>query len=897
MDHLPYPEDAKFRPAAVPYTCKVPYDGGKFAGYPERCGFNKTLFYDGSFAQVPPDTRAEFFQAWLYFGMLSEVLEANLNEFVNERELLVTTTKLPFWTRKWQRRFRRMSKSAKYKELERIHECLAEVAAIMKFLKYEASMGHGVFDEDVEMSILVLAETLETVVSSTYLDLVGQSSPFTVEWPNSRKTQLRLLTGGLCSSEMRKIQAYLGASGQYYFSALPDFGKTSDHSRCEEQKCVAENIDEDTYRCRHVEAICCCSSQGPCMADICAVLDTGSFPLVELTRDDPTSEVKIRVVPHQWHIPYTAISHVWADGLGNPHDNKLPRCQLQRLHNLVQLLNGHDEGLTLGSKARNKVLHLPVTFGISKRNVCYIWIDTLCVPLDNEHRKKAISLMRHTYQKAKRVLVLDRSLISIPTSKPLEELFYRLTFSPWMRRVWTLQEGLLACDLFVQFSDQPLHMKSAIERLYSRCEDSNAYLTTLRDACSSFYNLSVSADVFSSITWKLIPGGNNVNVASVSRLFAFRETSHEEDIPVCLAMVLNINVSKVMDAHGDDRMCRLYLQMRHVPKGIVFSRGARLDIPNFRWVPRKVVGVSSGEDDDALCTEDGIRFRSPGVLFQAEDLRRKRGSRFDFADKDSGAQYIVRSLVPSPQSPWSHNSLHSSAGRETFAIVLPNELPSQATRDSATMEGIFIRISERAEVSDVNGIWPRLHSDSTISGEYLGRVSIKSLQANGYRFQARWVLLREEGLRIVQDMQTMRHDLLELPIGTEDSEDQVRRKASENAARTDAWLRECKALQNEQLEIDTEYTMPKATVGSGSGSREDGAEQSTEPELVSSIASSQSDPATVGPLATIRRQMDQTFDDKDFDVLAILHRITEHMQAHKAVVGEVRSKRQKWLIG
>ena len=63
----------------------------------------------------------------------------------------------------------------------------------------------------------------------------------------------------------------------------------------------------------------------------------------------------------------------WSDGLGNPRENSLPKCQLSRLQAMVNALYPDE-------------IH-PVRF----------WMDTLCVPVGKEHkdlRKKSISLMR-----------------------------------------------------------------------------------------------------------------------------------------------------------------------------------------------------------------------------------------------------------------------------------------------------------------------------------------------------------------------------------------------------------------------------------------------------------------------------------------------------------------------
>ena len=54
---------------------------------------------------------------------------------------------------------------------------------------------------------------------------------------------------------------------------------------------------------------------------------------------------------------YVALSHIWADGLGNPFKNSLPLCQLNRLQNAVKNLQNHSEPNIRG---------------------CSFWVDTLC---------------------------------------------------------------------------------------------------------------------------------------------------------------------------------------------------------------------------------------------------------------------------------------------------------------------------------------------------------------------------------------------------------------------------------------------------------------------------------------------------------------------------------------
>lgn len=88
-------------------------------------------------------------------------------------------------------------------------------------------------------------------------------------------------------------------------------------------------------------------------------------------------------------------------------------------------------------------------------------MDTLCVPVkDDEARKQAIRKMRNIYERVDRVLVLDSWTQALPRSADIIEKACRLYLSNWQSRLWTLQEGVLAHDLFIQFKDGPQSLES-----------------------------------------------------------------------------------------------------------------------------------------------------------------------------------------------------------------------------------------------------------------------------------------------------------------------------------------------------------------------------------------------------------------------------------------------------
>lgn len=167
---------------------------------------------------------------------------------------------------------------------------------------------------------------------------------------------------------------------------------------------------------------------------------------------------------------FVAISHVWADGLGNPSANALPRCQLSRIRERLQPRTsfGNRENHSTGS--------------------LWIWMDTLCIPVEAKYqttRQKAIDQMALVYASAESVLVLDRSIarLSYPHMGPVErcdppaiglktsyahylrspesymgsaEVLGRILCSPWAGRSWTLQEAVVPQYVNFAFKDQLL---------------------------------------------------------------------------------------------------------------------------------------------------------------------------------------------------------------------------------------------------------------------------------------------------------------------------------------------------------------------------------------------------------------------------------------------------------
>lgn len=73
------------------------------------------------------------------------------------------------------------------------------------------------------------------------------------------------------------------------------------------------------------------------------IIADGGVPLISIDDTGRTAlknceQTSLRIRPRLEFDSYIAVSHVWADGLGNPDDNALPFCQIKRLVDRVKVV-------------------------------------------------------------------------------------------------------------------------------------------------------------------------------------------------------------------------------------------------------------------------------------------------------------------------------------------------------------------------------------------------------------------------------------------------------------------------------------------------------------------------------------------------------------------------------
>ena len=354
------------------------------------------------------------------------------------------------------------------------------------------------------------------------------------------------------------------------------------HRRCNNDRCLAYQNDLTTYQTKHVTG-CNCEQLSIDTKRLNEIVEDGSLPLLRIQEGHTLDELSLELVCSQPTSRYIALSHVWADGLGNPYKNALPRCQLEFLRRKIKDYYEDAD---------------PETFG-----GILLWCDVLCCPVEpGKAKDMVLKQMKTIYQEATRVLVLDASIrmYDFKTIDP-DEACIRIINSGWTRRLWTLQEGALAANnsrLAFLFRD------GAINLSYLRAKISpTSKMSICRRGLAE--NVLYQIISFASVSYE-VEGQRHGDLGSVEAGLQHRSVSVPSDEPLLIANLLDLDVASILNGPcpltncanvGCDhsRIHRLWLLMptafQGIPRTILFRVGPRLSEPGYRWAPSTLLYI------------------------------------------------------------------------------------------------------------------------------------------------------------------------------------------------------------------------------------------------------------------------------------------------------------------
>lgn len=530
---------------------------------------------------------AAFVQAWLSFGLLEAVLE----QTVPESELIcqswdgrpvLSLHKLPTILSTWKSQLPTQDHTAMLSYRERAVKMISHAHRTLQHLKSARAFEYnGAVTDLIPATFCLLGcigEALTNAMQFLNPDL-DEALNFTLPWdfvlafyplssPNHVPVTDRHDAGHSldeeewCPSTVRYLIKRSNVSALRHALRRGPRNRGESHDKCTPYACALQSVDVDNYVPKHAnifkpEDKCDCPYIKPPLAAVTAALSAGAIPVIRLPHDGETTTGGEKLATAlSADGPYVALSHVWTDGMGSNTETGLPACQIWKLAALAQALLPSSEGR--------------------------FWLDALCVPRQPAARQQALRLMGQAYRDAEYVVVRDASIEACSQDAAREEVLLRVLAAPWMRRLWTLQEGLLARRLLFVMGDGVVPLGEILPR-----EEELLVNPVLAGLAGEVHRLT-----------KMRRHGNNLTFADVARALRWRATSRAADeIPAVVGLLLDgEGARRVLDAPVEGRMERLLLEVGRVPKSVVFLSGPKLGTVGFGWAPKTFMTVATGQE-------------------------------------------------------------------------------------------------------------------------------------------------------------------------------------------------------------------------------------------------------------------------------------------------------------
>ena len=481
MDHLSLPVDElAHAPLEVPYVCNeiFTYDFRGFHTYPSRVGVDVSRFYSIPGREVNTDWNewAPFLQAWLWFGLLAESfgLESDSVSRTDASDHQRFATFAPFLKTKsdgsqvvttkdlYSYAFEAMSKTKKLPIFGTVDSCVSmlnsSMAGIISTSSWQKQLARSRKEERalpvvyrVLLSVQILAETLiatRNTLHQAQISVPSKKGTHDQLQLGSDLVDILLEEAGWCKFLLAKLPRQLRV--RYFLSYIIPFD-AREHISCSRAMCKARppELPIPYFEPVHTSKDCACSSVSIAGADIEPILQKGDIPVLtfaEISRGERRLEIT-SAQRHDAQRPqshFVAISHVRHTGLGNLGKQALPYCQLASIQLIANDLS--HSNITIPTNS------LPTPF----------WIDTLCLPIQRSSRFNALRHVREVYRCATKVVVLDPSLYQRSVAS-FEDCIIRIRYSAWKQRLWTLQEGILARELYIKFRNRSYQLDEIIK--------------------------------------------------------------------------------------------------------------------------------------------------------------------------------------------------------------------------------------------------------------------------------------------------------------------------------------------------------------------------------------------------------------------------------------------------
>ncbi|KAL9577938.1 MAG: hypothetical protein Q9212_006042 [Teloschistes hypoglaucus] len=600
-----------------------------FWKYPEQQGWCASS--GGSWLTPSPEQSAGRAQEWLYVELLRRFIGQQIEISSLARQSrrgepkVLDSCHLPDLLAQWATR-QSLSEVGRYLYIGATDEKAGKQSPVLSLLARVAAECGRLDDipEPCQSTSLAIRLLVDTLANTIYklANVSAINIPLTLKLQFNPLLKHRFHVNGWCPRQIALLWGRYSPTTAYYLSSLPHrttFGGVK-HHHCNENRCATASVDPATYEHQHADGCSTasdhCRMVGVPSARVAECIKGGHIPLIKF-QELSDGMLQPEVVEFRSDLRYVALSHVWSGGLGNVEANSMFSCQVRKIYDLLRTIqeNGDDDldrdrgpRKLQGSKRDVKeVLGIPI-----RRPPVLLWIDTLCVPVGQQHvamRQKAIAQMAQIYVQAQCVLVLDPELPNIGfEGLPREQIFASVLCSAWNSRSWTLQEACMARVFYVQFADgyyvldQKWHdfikgLTAAVDcgssELSARSFGGEMRDSLMLEVSDWFRQMPLMTKIRSYDSRTLMTKSEDwQNFSRVWNALRTRSTTKMDDLYGIIAIMVDLSAYEILKLDPQERMKAILRSQSSLPLSLLYQKCTKLvdskGMPS--WAPSELAG-------------------------------------------------------------------------------------------------------------------------------------------------------------------------------------------------------------------------------------------------------------------------------------------------------------------
>jgi len=523
-----------------------------------------------------------FLQSWLFFGLLSTILQKPSKTLVETLvvEGNIDTTRLTGYLEWWRTDVAKLDPHPRSLRMIRAQVALDKARQVVT--EYCSDDGKKrktnpknpcYVEHKLSLSLMVLGETLTNakskIIEQVGFNIRGWHGDAMEGWGTPSRVLEKMESKGWCRKLVEILKQQLRSHATSMLAAYASHSQTDaetsylieGHKDCDKDKCRLKfpgsggtYVTQHQLTCPrnpkhkpHVDDKKLCREIGPKIEDVVAIIRKGRVPLLEYNR----KKGEVDVVEYEPYTTYATLSHVWSDGYGNPKFNELWKCQLDFFDELFT--EAHEESRATVERK-------------------LFWIDTLAIPIHKDHkeeRRVAVRQIHQVYTNARYTVVIDKGLGQMLPATTYEGTAMRILASGWMRRLWTLQEAYLSRRLYFAFangkdlgedlSEEGLNRRlknlEALEEMYPKASD--ILTSNIPSAARNYFHNLLGNDRRARINE--LPAGNGTDIlASVWRAARWRVSITNKHM-TCANLITDHKSSGARNAGtGNSSQSRVY---------------------------------------------------------------------------------------------------------------------------------------------------------------------------------------------------------------------------------------------------------------------------------------------------------------------------------------------------